>query len=90
MIVHLPAKVVHLSPAPGYGLVYLTFYTYDICDNAPYDEVSVAIMVRAPNAKGSNIVELVSSIRQREFYGYVLALTVDTEIVRVRGVYGSQ
>lgn len=84
----LPTKVEALSPIPGYGLVSLTFYAYDICDNDPYDEVSVAVVVRRPNVKGSNIAELISSIRQHEFYGYVLALPVDTEIARVRGVYG--
>ena len=84
----LPAQVEPLSPIPGYGLVSLTFFAYDICDNDPYDEVSVAIVVRRPNAKGSNLSELMSSIRNRDYYGYVLALPVDTEIARVRGVYG--
>ena len=84
----LPTKVEALSPILGYGLVSLTFYAYDICDNDPYDEVSVAVVVRRPNAKGTNMGELISSIRQHEFYGYVLALPVDTEIARVRGVYG--
>ncbi len=84
----LPAKVEALSPIPGYGLVSLTFFAYNICDNDPYDEVSVAVVVRRPNAEGSNISELMSSIRQRDYYGYVLALPVDTEIARVRGVYG--
>ncbi len=84
----LPAKIEPLSPIPGYGLVSLTFFAYDVCDNDPYDEVSVAIMVRRPNAKGAHIAELMSSIRQHEYYGYVLALPVDTEIARVRGVYG--
>nr|WP_174506197.1 acetoacetate decarboxylase family protein [Acinetobacter sp. Marseille-Q1620] len=84
----LPAKVEPLSPIPGYGLVSLTFYAYNICDNDPYDEVSVAVVVRRPNAKGSSIAELISSIRKHEYYGYVLALPVDTEIARVRGVYG--
>ncbi|MDO5543523.1 MAG: acetoacetate decarboxylase [Acinetobacter sp.] len=84
----LPAQVEPLSPIHGYGLVSLTFFAYDICDNDPYDEVSVAVVVRRPNAKGSNISELISSIRNRDYYGYVLALPVDTEIARIRGVHG--
>lgn len=84
----LPAKVEPLSPIPGYGLVSLTFFAYDVCDNDPYDEVSVAVVVRRPYAKGANISELIKSARTRDYYGYVLALPVDTEIARVRGVYG--
>ena len=84
----LPAKVEPLSPIPGYGLVSLTFFAYDVCDNDPYDEVSVAVVVRRPHAKGANISELIKSARTRDYYGYVLALPVDTEIARVRGVYG--
>ena len=72
----------------GYGLVSLTFFAYDVADNDPYDEVSVAIVTRRPDAKGSNIMEMISSIRNRDYYGHVLALPVDTEIARVRGVYG--
>ncbi|KAJ5572624.1 hypothetical protein N7450_009608 [Penicillium hetheringtonii] len=34
--------------------------------------------------------QLLSSLWNRTFYGYVLALPVDTEIARVRGVYGYQ
>lgn len=68
----------------------MTFFTYAVCDNDPYNEASVAIVVRKPNAKGLNALELLNSIRQRHFYAHVLALPVDTEIARVRGVYGYQ
>lgn len=86
----LPAPLQALQPFPGYGLVALTFFTYSVCDNDPYNEVSVAIVVRKPNARGPHALELVNSIRQRHFYAHVLALPVDTEIARVRGVYGYQ
>lgn len=86
----LPAPLEPLQAFPGYGLVAVTFFSYAVCDNDPYNEVSVAIVVRKPNAKGPNALELLNSIRQRRFYAHVLALPVDTEIARVRGVYGYQ
>ncbi|MDO3656168.1 acetoacetate decarboxylase family protein [Acinetobacter genomosp. 15BJ] len=86
----LPAPLEPLQAFPGYGLVALTFFSYSVCDNDPYNEVSVAIVVRKPNAHGPHALELINSIRQRHFYAHVLALPVDTEIARVRGVYGYQ
>jgi len=86
----LPAPLEPLQAFPGFGLVAVTFFTYAVCDNDPYNEASVAIVVRKPNPKGLNALELLNSIRQRHFYAHVLALPVDTEIARVRGVYGYQ
>lgn len=86
----LPADLTPLQLFPSYGLVAVTFFTYSVCDNDPYNEVSIAIVVRKPNARGSQIAELMKSMRQRHFYAHVLALPVDTEIARVRGVYGYQ
>lgn len=86
----LPAALTPLQPFPGYGLIAVTFFTYSVCDNDPYNEVSIAIVIRQPNARGPHIVELMKSMRQRHFYAHVLALPVDTEIARVRGVYGYQ
>lgn len=86
----LPAPLEPLQAFPGYGLVALTFFTYSVCDNDPYNEVSVAIVVRKPNSHLPHALELVNSIRQKHFYAHVLALPVDTEIARVRGVYGYQ
>ncbi|MHC6186109.1 acetoacetate decarboxylase [Acinetobacter sp. X9] len=86
----LPADLTSLQPFPGYGLVAVTFFSYSVCDNDPYNEVSIAIVVRKANAHGPHITELIKSMRQRHFYAHVLALPVDTEIARVRGVYGYQ
>lgn len=86
----LPVPLEPLQAFPGYGLVALTFFHYDVCDNDPYNEVSVAIVVRPPKAEGSPVIELFRSMRQRHFYAHVLALPVDTEIARIRGVYGYQ
>ncbi|MGT3820034.1 acetoacetate decarboxylase [Acinetobacter baumannii] len=86
----LPSPLVPLEAFPGYGLVALTFFTYTVCDNDPYNEASVAIVVRKPKAHGPHALELINSIRKHHFYAHVLALPVDTEIARVRGVYGYQ
>ncbi|ENU24091.1 hypothetical protein F993_01407 [Acinetobacter proteolyticus] len=86
----LPAPLEPLQPLPGYGLVSLTFFSYAVGDVDPYDEVSVAIVVRQPGAHHFNSTELLSSMRNHTYYGHVLALPVDTEIARVRGVYGYQ
>ncbi|NKJ50670.1 acetoacetate decarboxylase [Burkholderia sp. SG-MS1] len=86
----LPAPLEPLRALPGYGLVALTFFSYAVCDNDPYDEVSVAVVVRRPGARGSHLIELLDSMRRRSFFAHVLALPVSTEIARVRGVYGYQ
>ncbi len=86
----LPAPLQPLQPLPGYGLVSVTIFSYKVGDVDPYDEASVAIVVRQPGAHHFNSTELFSSMRQHKYYGHVLALPVDTEIARVRGVYGYQ
>jgi hypothetical protein len=75
---------------PGRGLVALTFFSYSVCDNDPYNEVSIAVVIRRPGASGSHLRELIGDVRRRSFFAHVLALPVTTEIARVRGVYGYQ
>lgn len=86
----LPLPLEPLRAVPGYGLVALTFFAYWVCDNDPYKEVSVAIVIREPGAQGLHILELMRNLQRRTFFAHVLALPVDTEIARVRGVYGYQ
>lgn len=86
----LPPPLEPLVAFPGYGLVALTFYSYLVCDNDPYDEVSIAIIIRQPGKESYSTTQLLSAIWNRTFYGYVLALPVNTDIARVRGVYGYQ
>jgi len=86
----LPTPLEPLQAFPGFGLVALTFFSYAVCDNDPYDEVSIAVVTRKPGANGSNAMELLGAMLQRSFYGHVLALPVSTDIARVRGVYGYQ
>ena len=86
----VPAPLEPLRAFPGYGLVALTFFSYAVCDNDPYNEVSVAVVVRRPGARGPHSLELMKSMRRQSFFAHVLALPVNTEIARVRGVYGYQ
>lgn len=86
----LPDPLQPLRALPGHGLVALSFFHYAVCDNDPYAEVSVAVVVRRPGARGSQVMELRDAIRRRSFCAHVLALPVDTEIARVRGVHGYQ
>jgi hypothetical protein len=86
----LPMPLEPLRAVPGYGLVALTFYSYAVCDNDPYNEASIAVIVRRPGTRGSQGLELLRSMRRRSFHAHVLALPVTTEIARVRGVEGYQ
>lgn len=86
----LPEPLEPLRALPGSGLVALTFFSYAVCDNDPYDEASIAIVIRRPGAQGSPALELLSSMRRRSFFAHVLALPVTTDIARVRGVEGYQ
>jgi len=86
----LPAPLEPLRAFSGYGLVALTFFSYAVCDNDPYNEVSIAAVIRRPGARGSHALELLDAMRRRSFFAHVLALPVTTEIARVRGLYGYQ
>lgn len=86
----LPGQLEPLRALPGYGLVALTFFSYSVCDNDPYNEVSVAVVIRRPGARGPHALELLSSMQRQSFFAHVLALPVDAEIARVRGVHGYQ
>lgn len=86
----LPTPLEPLHAMPGRGLVALTFFSYAVCDNDPYNEVSVAVVIRRPGARGPHTLELIDSIRRQSFFAHVLALPVNTEIARLRGVNGYQ
>ncbi|KAJ9315855.1 hypothetical protein DTO271D3_3833 [Paecilomyces variotii] len=79
----LPSPLEPITALPSYGLVALTFYSYLICDNDLYNEVSIAIIIRQPGDNSYSTTQLFSSIWNRTFYEYVLALPVDTEIARM-------
>lgn len=76
----LPEPLEPLKALPGFGLVALTWFSYHVCDNDPYNEVSIAVVVRRPGSRALNSVQLTRAIRRRTFHAHVLALPVDTEI----------
>lgn len=84
----LPHGLAPLQPAPGLGLVALTFFAYDACDVDPYNEATVAIAVRPPRHAGLAELDFLQAMQNDTVYGYPLSLPVTTEIARVRGVYG--
>ncbi|KFI24437.1 acetoacetate decarboxylase [Haematobacter missouriensis] len=86
----LPPPLQPLHALPGYGLVALTYFSYRVCDNDPYNEVSIAVLLRRPGSRQFGPLELLQSIRRRTYHAHVLALPVDTEIARLRGVMGYQ
>jgi len=65
----LPQPLEPLRALPGRGLVALTFFSYLVADNDPYNEVSIAVVVRRPGARGPNMPELIKSMRRRNVYG---------------------
>ena len=86
----LPLPLQPLRAWPGHGLVALTFLSYAVCDNDPYDEMSIAVVVPTPGSRLLHAAELVRQVRRRAFHAHVLALPVTTEIARVRGLHGYQ
>ena len=86
----LPRPLIPLRAYPGQGLVALSFFSYTVCDNDPYNEVAISIVIRQPGVSGSHAHELLTAMRQRRFYAHVLALPVNTAIARARGILGYQ
>jgi hypothetical protein len=88
----MPAEVLEqvqpLQVWPGRGLVALTGYVYEYCDNDSYNEISLSIVTNKPGDSNLGPVSLVGQSMSKDFWGYVLKLPVDTELARVRGVVG--
>lgn len=88
----MPEKVlVAVQPLqvwPGRGLVALTAYTYEYCDNDSYNEVALSVITAKPSATSFGPFTLIGQSMSKDFWGYVLKLPVNTELARVRGVVG--
>ena len=76
----LPAPLQPLRVMPGYGLVALNFFSYSVCDNDPYDEVSVAVAIRRPGAKGPHLLELIDTLRRKQAFTPALVISTDKRI----------
>lgn len=77
-----------ISFAPGKGLIAITSYNYNYCDNDTYNEMSISIVTTEPNKSNFGLISLMGEINNASLWGYVLKLPVDTELARVRGVVG--
>ncbi|UCP00600.1 acetoacetate decarboxylase (ADC) [Metapseudomonas lalkuanensis] len=81
-------KVQPLQVWPGRGLVALTAYAYEYCDNDSYNEIALSIVTNEPGSSNLGPISLVGQSMSKDFWGYVLKLPVNTELARVRGVVG--
>jgi len=88
----LPAQVRGLVKpifyTPGKGLIAITSYAYHFCDNDSYNELSISIVTTKPNKCNWGLLSLMGEIKDKNMWGYVLKLPVNTELARVRGVVG--
>ena len=88
----MPAAVLEqvqpLQVWPGRGLVALTAYAYEYCDNDSYNEIALSIVTSKPGDSNLGPVSLVGQSLSKDFWGYVLKLPVNTELAKVRGVVG--
>ncbi|QUY58103.1 acetoacetate decarboxylase (ADC) [Chryseobacterium arthrosphaerae] len=77
-----------ISITPGRGLIAITAYAYHYCDNDSYNELSISIITTKPNSGNWGVFSLMGELKNKNLWGYVLKLPVDTELARVRGVVG--
>lgn len=88
----MPANVLEqvqpLQVWPGRGLVALTAYAYEYCDNDSYNELSLSIVTNKPGSSNLGPISLAGQAMAKDLWGYVLKLPVNTELARVRGVVG--
>lgn len=88
----IPEKVKGLvqpiSYTPGKGLIAITSYAYHYCDNDFYNELSISIVTTKPGKSNWGLISLMGELNDKNLWGYVLKLPVNTELARVRGVYG--
>jgi hypothetical protein len=88
----IPAKVLDevqpLQVWPGRGLVALTAYAYHYCDNDSYNEIALSVVTNKPGEGNSGPLSLVSQTLDKNMWGYVFKLPVDTDLAKVRGVVG--
>ncbi|UHO39693.1 acetoacetate decarboxylase (ADC) [Chryseobacterium capnotolerans] len=88
----IPEKVKGLvkpiSYTPGKGLIAITSYAYHYCDNDFYNELSISIVTTQPGKSNWGLISLMGELNDKNLWGYVLKLPVNTELARVRGVYG--
>ncbi|MHA4867603.1 acetoacetate decarboxylase (ADC) [Duganella sp. PWIR1] len=81
-------EVQPLQVWPGRGVVALTAYAYQYCDNDSYNEISLSVVTNKPGKSSFGPFTLMGQSSSGDFWGYVLKLPVNTELAKVRGVVG--
>ncbi len=88
----IPAAVLKevqpLQVWPGRGVVAITAYAYDYCDNDSYNEIGISVVTNKPGESNWGPFTLLGQSLSKDFWGYVVKLPVNTELARVRGVVG--
>ncbi|WP_286747227.1 acetoacetate decarboxylase (ADC) [Aquabacterium sp. UBA2148] len=82
------AEVQPLQVWPGRGLIAITAYSYEYCDNDGYNEVAISIVTSKLGGSNWGAFSLLAQSMDKDLSGYVLKLPVNTEVARVRGVVG--
>ena len=77
-----------ISIFPNRGLIAITAYAYHYCDNDVYNELSISIATTKPNSTNFGVFSLLGQLKNKNLWGYVLKLPVNTDLARVRGVVG--
>jgi len=77
-----------ISYTPGRGLIAITSYAYHYCDNDLYNELSISIVTTKPGKNNWGLISLMGELNDKNLWGYVLKLPVNTELARVRGFVG--
>ncbi|AVI00227.1 acetoacetate decarboxylase (plasmid) [Streptomyces sp. WAC00288] len=81
----LPRELDPLQIAPGFGLVSLMLFRYDVADIDFYTEAAVGIAVKPARHGRLGAVDLLAALKNDHLDSYVLALPVNTDIAQVRG-----
>ncbi|MFD6451463.1 acetoacetate decarboxylase family protein [Nocardia sp. NPDC060220] len=81
----LPAELAPLEVFPGFGVVSVMFFRYDVCDIDFYTEAAVGIAVRPARHGKLGLADLLTGLDSDRLDSYVLSLPVSTEIAQVRG-----
>ena len=79
-------EVAPIKVFPGRGVVAITAYDYRICDNDPYREIAISVLITKPNEKNLGPITLAKNSLKRENWAHVLELPLDSEVGRVRGM----
>ncbi|MEU6449733.1 acetoacetate decarboxylase family protein [Streptomyces sp. NPDC046979] len=81
----LPSELHPLEIFPGFGLVSVILFRYDVADIDFYTEAAVGIAVKPARHGRLGAVDLMAALKNDHLDSYVLSLPVNTDIAQVRG-----